>query len=191
MLPRATSVPSLAVSNSKIRLQSHPAWSAPWVAQQPVSRTQEPVLGDSSGGSQSPKNFDAELAYISTGAASATFAGISRTAFAYSGRATQNTTGFDYSALRRPSLSTGANGLFVRVGGHSLSTQVDVSLLAGSTAGVSSASTSGTGSLLGFGYDGKFADKFGCRIAYTSYNSVAGISGNDVSLLSVGFVIKF
>jgi hypothetical protein len=143
------------------------------------------------GGLTVTENFDAELGYITSGSANATFSGVSRTAVAYSGSATVKVSGLDYSALVRPSHSTGLNGLFLRVGGHSLSTQTDVSLAVGATAGVSSTTTSGTGSLFGIGYDGKFNDQIGYRVAYTAYNSVAGVSGNDVTLLSVGLVVKF
>lgn len=143
------------------------------------------------GGLAVNENFGAELGYIFTNTANATFSGVSRSAVAYSGSATQKTTGFDYSALIRPSQSTGLNGLFLRVGGHSLSTQASVSLVTGSSSGASSSTTSGTGSLLGIGYDAKINDKLDFRVAYTGYNSVAGVSGNDLSLLSIGLIAKF
>lgn len=143
------------------------------------------------GGLTVTENFSAELGYIYTGTANASFSGVSRTSVAYSGTASQKTTGFDYSALIRPNQSTGLNGLFLRVGGHSLSTQVDVSLATGSSSGATSATTSGSGSLIGFGYDGKINDKLDFRVAYTRYNTVAGISSNDASLLSFGLIAKF
>lgn len=149
------------------------------------------TVGRFFGGLTITENFDAELAYINTGTANATFSGVTRTAVAYSGSATVKITGFDFSALIRPSQSTGLNGLFVRVGGHSLSAQTDVSVATGTTSGAASSTTSGSGALLGFGYDGKFTDKFGYRVAYTAYNSAAGISGNDISMFSVGLIARF
>jgi len=149
------------------------------------------TVGRLFGGMNLNENFGAELGYVMSGSASATFSGVSRTSVAYSGNATQKTTGFDYSALVRPNVSTGYNGLFLRVGGHSLSTKVDVNIVAGGSSGVNSSTTSGTGSLIGFGYDGKINDKLDFRVAYTSYNSVAGISGNDTSLISFGLISKF
>jgi hypothetical protein len=148
------------------------------------------TVGRFFGGLTITENFDAEVAYINTATANATFSGVTRTAVAYSGSATIKITGFDFSALIRPSQSSGLNGLFVRVGGHSLSWQTDVRVATGTSSGAAS-TTSGTGALLGFGYDGKFTDKFGYRVAYTAYNSAAGVSGNDVSMFSVGLIARF
>ncbi len=143
------------------------------------------------GGINLTENVGAELGYVMSGTANATFSGVSRTSVAYSGSASQKISGFDYSALIRPSVSTGLNGVFMRVGGHSLSIQTDVSIVTGSSSGVSGSTTSGTGSLIGIGYDGKINDKLDFRIAYTSYNNVAGISGNDSNLWTVGLIGRF
>ncbi len=143
------------------------------------------------GGINLTENVGAELGYVMSGTANATFSGVSRTSVAYSGSASQKISGFDYSALIRPNVSTGFNGVFVRVGGHSMSIQTDVSIVTGSSSGVSNSTTSGTGSLIGLGYDGKINDKLDFRIAYTSYNNVAGISGNDSNLWTIGLIGKF
>lgn len=143
------------------------------------------------GGINLTENVGAELGYVMSGTANANFSGVSRTSVSYSGSASQKVNGFDYSALIRPNLSTGFNGAFLKVGGHSLSIQTDVSVATGSSSGLSSATTSGTGSLIGIGYDGKINEKLDFRIAYTAYNSVAGISGNDTTLWTIGLVGKF
>ena len=137
------------------------------------------------------ENFGAEIAYIYSSTASATFSGVSRTAIAYTGTSSVQTTGVDYSALVRPSISSGANGFFARIGGHSLSVKNDVTILTGATSGAASATTSGTGLLYGVGYDGKISDKIDFRVGYTIYNTVAGISGNDNSSFTVGILTKF
>jgi hypothetical protein len=158
-----------------------------------ASSTQDTGMGVGRffGGIAITENFGAELGYIYSGSANATFSGVSRTGVAYSGSATQKAYGLDYSAIIRPSISTGLNGMFVRVGGHSLSVESSVSIATGGASGVGSATTSGTGSLIGIGYDGAFNNKLGYRLAYTSYNGVAGASGNDVSLFSLGIIAKF
>ncbi|QDL53592.1 outer membrane beta-barrel protein [Rhodoferax aquaticus] len=143
------------------------------------------------GGLAISENFGAELGYITTSTASATVSGVSRSAVAYSLSATTKTNGVDYSALIRPSHSTGLNGLFIRIGGHTLSTQTDVSGVIGGVSGIESKTTSGSGALFGMGYDAKITEALGVRVAYTSYNSVSGLSNNDVSLLSAGLVAKF
>ena len=79
----------------------------------------------------------------------------------------------------------------MRVGGHSVDIKTDVSIASGASSGVSGVTKSGTGSLIGFGYDGNINDKLSGRIAYTNYSSVANISGNDVSLFTIGLVYRF
>lgn len=137
------------------------------------------------------ENISAELGYVLTGNANASFSGVSRTSVSYSGTATQKASGFDYSALIRPSVSTGLNGLFFRVGGHSMTIDTSVTLLTGTSVGVASGKTSGTGSLYGLGYDIELNNKSNIRLGYTAYNSVAGSSGSDVTAFTVGFVAKF
>lgn len=149
------------------------------------------TVGRFFGGVNLTENIGAELGYIYSGTANATFSGVSRSAVAYSGSATQKADGVDYSALIRPNVSTGLNGLFLRVGGHSLNIKTDVSLVTGTTSGASSSNTSGTGALFGIGYDGKINEKLDFRVSYTSYNSVAGKSGNDINLISFGLISKF
>jgi hypothetical protein len=149
------------------------------------------TVGRLFGGLLINENISAELGYVLTGNANASFSGVSRTNVSYSGSATQKASGFDYSALIRPSVSTGLNGLFFRVGGHSMTVDSSITLVTGVGAGVASGSTSGTGSLYGIGYDIELDKKSNVRLGYTTYNSVAGTSGSDVTAFTVGFVSKF
>lgn len=143
------------------------------------------------GGMNFNENVGAEIGYVMTSTANASFSGVSSGSVAYSGTATQKASGLDFSALIRPGTATGLNGLFLRAGGHSMSVQTDVTLLTGSGSGASSATKSGTGGLIGIGYDGKINDKLDFRVAYTSYSTIGGVSGNDVSLFTIGLVSKF
>jgi hypothetical protein len=143
------------------------------------------------GGLNFNENFGAELGYITTSNATATFNGVSSGGVAYTGTASQKTDGVDFSALIRPSISTGMNGLFARIGGHSLSIKNTVTIATGAASGASSSTVSGTGALFGIGYDGKISDKIDFRAAVTLYNQVANISSNDTTLFSVGIVGKF
>lgn len=149
------------------------------------------TVGRIFGGMNFTENVGAELGYIIAGTANASFSGVSRTAVAYSGSLTQKTSGFDYSALVRPSINTGYNGLFVRLGGHTISNTTEVTIVTGSSLGITGSTTSGTGSLIGVGYDGKINNQLDYRIAYTAYNSIAGVSGNDITYLSFGLIAKF
>jgi hypothetical protein len=143
------------------------------------------------GGMNLTENIGAEIGYVMTGTANATFSGVSGSAVAYSGTATVKASGLDFSGLIRPGTATGLNGLFLRLGGHSMTVKTDVSLLSGAGSGASNTSQSGTGGLIGFGFDGKINDKLDFRLAYTSYQTIGGVSGNDVNLISVGLLSRF
>jgi hypothetical protein len=149
------------------------------------------TVGKIFGGMNLTENFGVEVGYIMTGSANATFSGVSGSAVAYSGTASIKASGLDFSGLIRPGTATGLNGLFLRLGGHSMTVKNEVSVLTGSSSGASSTSNSGTGGLIGVGYDGKINDKLDFRVAYTSYSTIGGVSGNNANLFSVGLVSKF
>lgn len=137
------------------------------------------------------ENFGVELGYISSGSMDASFSGVSGSSIAYAGTASKKTSGFDYAAIIRPSQSSGLNGLFFRAGGHTLTVDTTVSLSVGASSGVTNDSTSGSGTLYGIGYDANISKNADLRIAYTAYNSIGGVSGNDANVFSLGALLKF
>ena len=141
------------------------------------------------GGYQINENFSAELGYNQSTKITTNISGVSGGAVAYTGTVNIAYSGFDYSVLVRPSVSTGANGAFFRLGGHSLTQTADLSVTAVSTASVS-LNRSGTGTLWGVGYDLPTNQTSTVRIAYTSFDKIAG--GNDSQgIFGVGFIVKF
>jgi hypothetical protein len=117
------------------------------------------------GGYKLNANVDFELGYLQTTNLSLNFSGVTSGSSAYSGSAKAKYSGFDYSVLLRPDVSTGMNNLFIRLGAHSLKSDTFLSITGvGGTASVSS-DQSGTGTMFGVGYDINIAKKIDLRVA--------------------------
>jgi len=148
-------------------------------------------IGRFFGGYSFTENIGAEVGYVVSGTANATFSGTASNGTSYSGTASYKLSGLDYSALVRPSKSSGLNGLFFKLGGHSLSGTNTVTLTTGSGSGAASSTVSGSGTLYGLGYDANISRDTSLRLGYTVYNRVAGVSGSDANVLSVGVAFRF
>ena len=135
------------------------------------------------------ENFAVELGYLQTSDVNLKAAGVAGNSVAYTGNANLSVSGVDYAVLIRPSVSTGLNGLFAKIGGHYLEASVDGTLTGTSTASFSS-SVKGSGFLVGFGYQAAVADNVDVRATYTYYDSVAGGNGY-ANVVSVGLLGKF
>ncbi len=133
------------------------------------------------------KTFAVELGYLASGDYKETATGIS-SGVVY-GRDTKiSFSGLDYSLLIRPSESL--NGLFVKVGGHSIGTSVDytsVNMISSS----GSSKINGTGYLVGVGYQEQLSSAIDARVAYTYYNKVSGVSESNINALTIGVLVKF
>jgi len=134
--------------------------------------------------------IDLELGYTQTGNITSNFSGRAGNGVAYSGNANTSYSGADYSVLFRPSIASGFNGLFLRVGGTYLTQKNDLTITGTSTATLND-STSGSGYIVGLGYDIPINPTFNARIAYNYLGNVAGISNNYSNRFSVGFLGKF
>ena len=135
---------------------------------------------------------DLELGYTQTSTANMNYSGRSSGNVAYSGNANFSVSGIDYSAILRPSLASGFNNVFVRVGGTYLSQNQNNSLAASNGAYASSnLNKSGGGYILGLGYDLPIDKTFDVRAAYNYLGNIAGISNNYANRFSIGLVGKF
>lgn len=143
------------------------------------------------GGYAFTENLGAEIGYVTSSKANATYSGVARNGVAYSGNATYEVSGFDYAAVIRPSKASGMNGLFFKLGGHSLSGDSTVRVVTGAGSGAASSSVSGSGTLYGFGYESDISPKMAVRFAYTNYSKIAGVSGSDANIYTVGVNFKF
>lgn len=83
------------------------------------------------------------------------------------------------------------NGLFGRLGGHSLKANQTATLTSGVGSGAAVGSVSGTGYQFGFGYDAEISNGFDFRASYTRLQQVAGQSGSNANLFSIGILKRF
>lgn len=141
-------------------------------------------------GYQVNENIDLEGAYISTSSINLNFSGVSSGNVAYSGSQSVKYSGFQYSANLRPNVSTGLNNLYAIVGGHNLTADASLAVRAGNVSVASSASKSGSGTLLGIGYDMPIEKDTNFRFAVTKYSKVAGLD-IDGTIISFGLSKKF
>lgn len=143
------------------------------------------------GGYKLNENINFELGYLQTSTLGLNFAGVASNATAYAGSSTVKFSGFDYSVLLRPNVSTGMNGLFLRLGGHSLSSAQAFTLTgAGGTVSASN-NQSGTGLLFGVGYDIGIAKNIDIRVSANRLNKIAGQSDGSATVYSVGVLTRF
>ncbi len=135
------------------------------------------------------ENIAVELGYLHTADINLNAAGVAGNSVAYTGAADTSIKGVDYAVLIRPSASTGLNGVFAKVGGHSLKASTDMSLTGTSTVSFND-SVKGSGFLLGLGYQAPISSNIDARATYTYYDNVAGEDGH-ANVFSLGILAKF
>jgi len=155
-----------------------------------VTQDTSTTVGRLYGGYNFTENVGVELGYSQSANVTTGVAGVAGNSVAYTGTGTTSYSGVDYSVVLRPSISTGMNGLFFKLGGHSLTAQSNATLTGTSTASASS-SVSGSATLLGIGYDWPVSANGSVRFAYTGLDKLAGQSGSSTGITSVGYLIKF
>ncbi len=133
------------------------------------------------------ENIDVEIGYLRTNNIGVNFNGVTSGAIAYTGSATLTVSGFDYAALIRPSLNSGYNNVYLRIGGTNLDSKTSVAINGTSL----SESTSGMGIQYGIGYENEISPDLKSRIAFTRYDKISGISGNYSNVFSVGIFKNF
>jgi len=143
------------------------------------------------GGYRFTENLDLELGYFQSGSANLSFSGVTSGSVSYTGNGNLKWSGFEYAANLRPSVASGWNDLYFRVGGHSSKLEVDVSVTASGYSAYSNNSYSGTGSLYGFGYDQRIGEMMKIRYSVVKYSKVGGESDSGGSVYSVGLIKNF
>lgn len=103
--------------------------------------------------------------------------------------------GADISILLRPSASTGLNNAFLRLGAQysKVDGSANLNYNDGFTIATYSATASatGTGFLIGAGYDAPIDKNMSARISYTYIDKLGGMSGANVNLISAGLKVDF
>jgi opacity protein-like surface antigen len=143
------------------------------------------------GGYKIIENIDVELGYFQSNSYSINFNGVPRSGLAYSGNTSLKFSGFDYSVLLRPSISSGFNGAFLRLGGHDSKVKDNATVTAGNATGFASGSRTGNGFMIGFGYDFNVAKNVDIRAEYNHMDSIGGDSNIAADTIMIGVIGKF
>lgn len=143
------------------------------------------------GGFKVNENVAAEIGYLNTSNFNLNVAGTSGGNVAYTAAGKLSFTGFDVSAVLRPSVASGYNNFFATVGIHRYKAKADLTATAGAQTTSQSGSTSGTGTMLGVGYDWNLDKDLDLRLAVTRVNKLAGESGNNLTNFGVGLTKHF
>jgi hypothetical protein len=143
------------------------------------------------GGYRYTENLDLEVGYFQSATAHMNFNGVSSGAVAYTGNANLNFSGVEYAATLRPSVSSGWNELYFRIGGHTSRLETDISINANAVTGSANKTYSGSGTLYGLGYDQKFNETTKIRYSAVKYSRVGGESDSGGSVFSIGVVKNF
>lgn len=156
-----------------------------------ISRDKGAFSGRVFGGYKVLENIDIELGYFQSASYSENFHGEADGGMSYSGNASQKVSGLDYSVLLRPSISTGFNGAFLRLGGHYSRAKHHMSVTSDGVTGAASGSGSGAGVMAGIGYDYAIAKNVDLRGEYNHMESVGGRSDTPMNTFRIGVVGKF
>jgi hypothetical protein len=123
-----------------------------------------------------------ELGYLRTANLTATYRFVG-------GSATESysASGLDASVLINPE----GSGLFARLGLHATELNASATVYYNGYLGAIGLKRSGTGMLLGLGYEQERDTQNAIRYGWTRYMGVGGVSGADVDLISAAWMIKF
>lgn len=143
------------------------------------------------GGYKVNENVAIELGYINTSDFNLSAAGTTGGNIAYTAKGNISFSGFDVSAVLRPSVASGYNNFFATVGLHSYKAKTAVTVTGNGQSVSQSDSNSGTGTMFGVGYDWKLDKDLDLRLAVTRINKVAGESGDNVTNYGVGLIKHF
>lgn len=129
------------------------------------------------------KNFSGELGYFQTSSLDATY-----TITGASAKENYKASGVDFALVWRPV----ETGFFLKAGMHSSKLKGEASLtIGGTTYNISGDSKSGTGALVGLGYEGSIDKSLGWKVGYTFYDSIGGVSSADAGTAYLGIVSSF
>ena len=148
------------------------------------------ALGKIFAGYQFTENLSAEIGAYKTSDFNESAAGVTRGAAAYTVSATTDVYGYEASFLVRPNVSTGLNGLFGRIGGHWDKLETTYAASAAGASANGNQWNSGTGFLVGAGYDAEISKDVKARAGWTYYD---GVAGTEVyaNVGSVAVIVKF
>ena len=139
------------------------------------------------GGYKINENVAFEVGYINTSKYDLNFSGRSGGNVAYSGNGNVSFSGFDVSAVLRPSIASGYNNFFATVGIHNYKAKMGINFVVDGDNYNTTESYKGTGAMFGVGYDFKVSKDLDLRATVTRINKLAGES--DSSTTNIGIVL--
>jgi hypothetical protein len=131
------------------------------------------------------KDFGVEAGYFMTGSLDTTY-----TNSAGSAKESYTASGFDAALVIKPETF---NGFFLKAGMHHSEVEGEASVTIGGTRYALTESYSGSGWLVGGGYEwqvGNDKDLL-ARVSYTFYNKLGGMSDADASVFAFGIMMRF
>ena len=132
--------------------------------------------------------FDLELGYFFTADFNANYNGVAGNGIRYTATETYSASGIDLSALIRPN----SGNFFVRVGMHSSEVEGQGNFNVPAVGSVNvSATQSGSGLLVGLGYDWNVDDRSFARVSYSFYDKLGGTDNSELGLLSASYNFGF
>jgi len=132
--------------------------------------------------------FDLELGYFLTADFNATYNGVAGNGVVYSATETYSASGIDVSALIRPN----SGDFFIRVGMHNSEVEGQGNfVIPGVGSANVSATQSGSGLLVGLGYDWGLDDRSFARVSYSFYDKLGGADNSELGLLSASYNFGF
>jgi hypothetical protein len=132
------------------------------------------------------KDLDIEVGYLKTGDLSDTLAGTTSGNVAYSLASKTNAHGVDVAAVWWIN-----NNLFIKGGMHSTTVEATGTLTVLGTTVSLSGEQSGSGMLLGIGYESALSQNINWRAAYSYYDKMGGLSDANVDIYTLGLKMKF
>jgi len=129
---------------------------------------------------------DMELGYLKSGDLGATYTGTTAGGAAFSLNTDISVSGFDVAAVWWPT-----ENIFLKGGAHSTEAKLSLSAnVSGSTA-TYTVTESGTGLLVGVGYEAAMSKDINWRATYTYYDKLGGMSDANAHNYTVGLKMKF
>jgi hypothetical protein len=158
-----------------------------------ASATQDAAVRDFRifGGYKVNENIDLELGYMQTSNFGMNVTGRSGGGVNYAMSVSAKYSGVDYTAVIRPSVDSGYNNLFARIGFTNYKGEATGSVSASGNTYTSNASVSGSGNIYGFGYDAPLNTNMSVRMSINRLTKIAGESDNSATIYSIGLVNRF
>jgi hypothetical protein len=158
-----------------------------------ASATQDAAVRDFRifGGYKVNENIDLELGYMQTSNFGMNVSGRSGGGVNYAMSVSAKYSGVDYTAVVRPSVDSGYNNLFARIGFTNYKGEATGSVSASGNTYTSNGSVSGSGNIYGFGYDAPLNTNMSVRMSVNRLTKIAGESDTSATIYSIGLVNRF